>query len=144
MSYGGTYNNNNCSNPHKLIWLQILSVGKNKKAYNLSTAEDLSSFGYFQRSTVREHLVFAARTSSERCQPASRITISLKIVPISCHVYRNSDGLCAIAMTDQQYSDRVAHSLLTKMIMKFEQKFGNQWRNVTKDQSLTFEVLNQV
>jgi synaptobrevin family protein YKT6 len=139
MSYGPTAP----ANPHKLIWLQIFACNS-QKAYSVSTAEDLSSFGYFQRSTVREHLMFASRTSAERCQMGSRVTIALKEVPVSCHVLRKSDGLCAVAMTDQQYSDRVAHSMLTKLLFTFEKQFGNIWKKVASDQTFIFHSIQKL
>ena len=117
------------NNSHKLIWLQVLAAN-NKKAYNLCTAEDLLSFGYFQRSTAREHLVFASRTSSERCPKGSRVTIALKEVPFTLHVYRRVDGLCGVTITDQAYSERVAQTLITKLLSGFEKKHGNNWKKM--------------
>jgi len=130
-------------NPHKLIWLQVMSA-KDKKAYSLCTAEDLSSFGYFQRSSVREHLVFASRTSSERCPKGSRVTISLKEVPYILHVYRRVDGLVGIAITDQAYSERVAQTLVTKLTSGFEKKFGNNWKKCNKDEPLQYPQINEL
>eukprot|EP00483_Globobulimina_turgida_P004615 UN04624 len=126
---------------HKLIWLQVMSV-KDKKAYSLVTAEDLSSFGYFQRYSVREHLVFASRTSSERCPKGSRVTISLKEVPYILHVYRRVDGLCGIAITDQAYSERVAQTLVTKLTSGFEKKYGNNWKKVNNDEKMSYPQIN--
>ena len=131
------------ANAHKLIWLQVMSA-KDKKAYGLVTAEDLSSFGYFQRSSVREHLVFASRTSAERCQKGSRVTISLKEVPYILHVYRRVDGLTGVAITDQAYSERVAQTLVTKLTSGFEKKFGNQWKKVQKDEVYNYPECQQL
>ena len=130
-------------NNHKLIWLQVLAAN-NKKAYSLATAEDLFSFGYFQRSTAREHLVFASRTSSERCIKGSRVTIALKEVPFTLHVYRRLDGLCGVAITDQRYSERVAQTLITKLISGFEKKHGSNWTKVNGDQSFAYPQINDL
>eukprot|EP01083_Nonionella_stella_P252908 870859_1 len=124
-------------NNHKLIWLQVLACN-DKKAHQLVTAEDLYSFGYFQRSTVREHLVFASRTTAERTPKGSRVTISLKEVPYTLHVYRRVDGLTGVAITDQAYSERVAQTLVTKLSSGFEKKFGNQWKKVNRDESFNY------
>eukprot|EP00484_Ammonia_sp_Unknown_P014803 CAMPEP_0197072902 /NCGR_PEP_ID=MMETSP1384-20130603/210331_1 /TAXON_ID=29189 /ORGANISM="Ammonia sp." /LENGTH=208 /DNA_ID=CAMNT_0042511723 /DNA_START=93 /DNA_END=719 /DNA_ORIENTATION=+ len=131
------------ANPHKLIWLQVMAA-TDKKAYSLCTAEDLSSFGYFQRSSVREHLVFASRTSAERCPKGSRVTISLKEVPYILHVYRRVDGLCGIAITDQAYSERVAQTLVTKLTAGFEKQFGNNWKKVAQDEVFNYPQINQL
>ena len=130
-------------NSHKLIWLQVMAT-KDKKGYSLSTAEDLSSFGYFQRGSVREHLVFASRTSAERCQKGSRVTISLKEVPYILHVYRRVDGLTGIAITDQAYSERVAQTLVTKLTSGFEQKYGNSWKKVQKDEAMSYPPISEL
>jgi hypothetical protein len=37
-----------------------------------------------------------------------------------CHVYVRLDGLAAVAITDKEYPDRVAHTLLQKMLNEFE------------------------
>eukprot|EP01083_Nonionella_stella_P033182 90838_1 len=124
-------------NKHKLIWLQVMSA-QDKKAYQLATAEDLSSFGYFQRGSVREHLIFASRTTAERTPKGSRVTISLKEVPYILHVYRRVDGLCGIAITDQAYSERVAQTLVTKLTSGFEKKYGNNWKKANKDEEFNY------
>mmetsp|Transcript_52195 Transcript_52195/g.46876 ORF Transcript_52195/g.46876 Transcript_52195/m.46876 type:complete len:209 (-) Transcript_52195:437-1063(-) len=131
------------ANSHKLIWLQCMSA-KDKKAYSLCTAEDLSSFGYFQRGQVRQHLVFASRTSAERCQKGSRVTISLKEVPYVLHVYRRVDGLTGVAITDQAYSERVAQTLVTKLTSGFEQKYGNSWKKVQKDEVMNYPPISDL
>eukprot|EP01084_Bolivina_argentea_P247595 414204_1 len=102
-------------------------AGNGKQAYSMTVSEDLSSFGYFQRSSVREHLMFASRTSAERCEKGSRVTISLKEVPYTLHVYRRVDGLTGVAVTDQNYPERVAQTLISKLLGQFEKKYGNNW-----------------
>jgi len=130
-------------NQHKLIWLQVLAANT-KKAHKLCQAEDLSSFGYFQRSTVREHLVFAARTSSERTEKGSRIKIALKEVPFNLHIYRRVDGLTGVAITDQNYPERVAQTLITKLTSAFEKQHGNNWKKANKDETLQFPQIDSL
>ena len=93
---------------------------------------------YFQRSTVREHLVFASRTTAARCPKGSRITIKLKEVPYQCHCYRRVDGLTGIVVSDNEYQERVAHSLIAKLLKEFENKFANQWNKVKSDTDMDF------
>jgi len=122
----------------KLIWLQIYSAS-DKESYSLVLSEDLSAFGYFQRSTVREHLVFASRTSCTRCPQGTRITIALKEVPYKCHCYRKINGLAGIVISDNEYPDRVAHSLVSRVLSEFEKKFQNDtWNKVEKDENFDF------
>jgi synaptobrevin family protein YKT6 len=123
----------------KLIWLQLFNVQEND-AYSLCICEDLYSFGYFQRSTVREHLIFASRTSSSRCPKGNHITITLKEVPYKCHVYRRNDGLCGIVISDNEYPERVAHTLISKMLNDFDKCYNIQeWKLINKDSNDKFE-----
>ena len=131
------------ANQHKLIWLQVLAAN-NKKAHRLCTSEDLSSFGYFQRSMVREHLIFATRTSSERCEKGSRVKIALKEVPYNLHVYRRVDGLTGVAITDQGYPERVAQTLITKLTSGFEKKYGNNWKKTQKDEAMQYPQIESL
>jgi hypothetical protein len=41
----------------------------------LANAQDLSAFGYFQRSTVKEMLLFVSRTIVKRTQPGQRQSV---------------------------------------------------------------------
>jgi len=41
----------------------------------LGSAQDLSNFGYFERGTVREMLVFVSRTIVKRTQPGQRQSV---------------------------------------------------------------------
>jgi len=124
----------------KLIWLQIFFVPK-ENAYSLCNAEDLSGFSFWQRSTVREHLIFASRISAARCPEGSRLTVSLKEVPFNCHVFRRTNGLTGIAMTDNEYPERVAHSLISKFLNEFEKSVKGNWKSITKDENFTFGKL---
>jgi len=124
----------------KLIWLQVFYVPKDD-AFSLSNAEDLSSFSMWQRSTVREHLRFASRTSAARCPQGTRITISLKEVPFKCHVFRQTDGVTGIAVADNDYPERVAHSLVTKFLGEFAKAYKGNWKSVEKDEDFSFGKL---
>lgn len=126
----------------KLIWLQIFFVPK-ENAFSLANAEDLSSFSFWQRSTVREHLIFLSRTSAARCPEGSQLTVALKEVPFNCHMFRRSNGLTGIAVTDNEYPERVAHSLILKFLNEFEKSVKGNWKSVTKDQNFTFEKLRE-
>lgn len=46
------------------------------------------------------------------------------------------NGLAAVVVTDKEYPERVAFSLLGKVIVEFESEFGQAWRDVAQDQNL--------
>ena len=49
--------------------------GEANDPHCLANATNLDSFGYFQRSTVREMLVFVSRTIVKRTQPGQRQSV---------------------------------------------------------------------
>eukprot|EP01084_Bolivina_argentea_P169426 293715_1 len=130
-----------------LIWLQILFADPKKKntAYSLCIAEDLSSFGYFQRGTVREHLTFASRTASSRCEKGSRVTINLNQTSHMLHLYKRTDGLTCVVITDQQYpSNIVQSSIISKLLQQFSDQYTITNMNIQSDMQLKFNYINQL
>ena len=133
------------SNNHKVLWLQLLATNNNEnKAYLLCNAEDLSAWSYYQRTPLRQSFVFAARTSSERCPKGSRVTITLKEVTSKLHVYCRRDGLCGVAITNEEYPERVIQSLLTKLTCGFDEKYAKSWIKCEKDTSFEYAVMDDL
>ena len=59
----------------KLYSVSILYRNQQGTAQLLKAAYDLSSFGFFQRSSVQEFMTFTAKIITERTQPASRQSV---------------------------------------------------------------------
>ena len=59
----------------KLSALAILKWNGEQEANLLGMAADLSSYGFFQRTPVRELMTFAARTVAKRTQPGQRQSV---------------------------------------------------------------------
>ena len=60
----------------KLTAIGLLkSNGPDKQATLLGIEADLSTFGFFQRGTVREMLTFVSRTAAQRTLPGQRQTV---------------------------------------------------------------------
>ncbi|RYR30441.1 hypothetical protein Ahy_B01g055213 [Arachis hypogaea] len=77
----------------------------------LANATDVSQFGYFQRSSVREFIVFIARTVAKRTPQGQRQSVQHEEYKV--HAY-NRNGLCALGVMDDHYPVRSAFSLLNK------------------------------
>ena len=130
---------------HKLILLNIMVCNdKDKKAYSLSRALDLSSFNWLMQGQAKQYIIFSARTASERVQNGSRVSVALEKIPYTIHTYKRVDGLCGIAITDQDYSHRVAHSVITTMLIDFEKQFGNVWKKETQDKQYNFKLIDKL
>ncbi|TRY88145.1 hypothetical protein DNTS_029451 [Danionella cerebrum] len=76
----------------KLYSLSVLHKGSTK-ANLLKAAYDLSSFSFFQRSSVQEFMTFTKYL---------------------CHVYVRNDNLGGVVIADSEYPSRVCFTLLDK------------------------------
>ena len=85
--------------------------------HTLKTAHDLSSFSFFQRSSVQEFMNFTAKIMTERTQIGDRQSVTEG--DYKCHVYIRPDCLVGVCLTDHEYPHRVAHTLLTKVLEDF-------------------------
>ncbi|PVU94955.1 hypothetical protein BB561_002138 [Smittium simulii] len=93
-----------------------------KPATLLSKASDLSSFSFFQRSSIQDFLCFFATTIAERTQPGQRQGIEENSKP---------DGLAGTVITDQEYPSRVALSLANKIMDEFSLLYNqSQWASM--------------
>jgi synaptobrevin family protein YKT6 len=104
----------------------------------LCSTSDLTSFGYFSRGTIAEHLRFAGRTVVGRTKPGSRQTVGLKDNPFVVHSYVRHDNLAGCIISDEDYPQRVAFTLLNKFMMDYESEAksnGIDWTNQTADNS---------
>ncbi|KAB5591163.1 Synaptobrevin [Ceratobasidium theobromae] len=89
------------------------------KATSLVSATDLSTFSFYQRSSVSEFLSFFSGTVAERTPAGQRQSIQEK--SYTFHVYNRGgdESLVGVMITDEEYPVRPAFSLLTKMLDEF-------------------------
>jgi len=105
----------------------------------LGLAADLSGFGYFQRSSVREMLAFTARTIVQRTQPGQRQTV--KQEDYYCHTHVKDSGIAGVAITDSDYPPIAAFGVVGKAIEEFTAQANETWRTVTADGTVANQVL---
>ena len=106
----------------------------------LVQACELSSFGFFQRGSVREMITFFSKTICKRTPPGQRQTVENQEYLV--HVFMRSDGLCACATVDKEYPPRVAFSLLSKILEDFDSQVSN-WRTQTVSESISWPPLDE-
>lgn len=114
----------------KLTAVSILKWNGEKDAFLLGIAADLSSFGFFQRSTVKEMLTFLSRTVAKRTQPGQRQSVQQE--EYYAHIY-NRDGLVGIAIVDKDYPARAAFGVVNKMLDDFSESSQERWRSIQAD-----------
>jgi len=88
---------------------------------------------------------FASKTIVERTQPAMRQ--SVKQEAYMCHVYVRTDNLSGVLIADHEYPQRVAHTLISKVLDDFTEKVPvDQWpigNEATIDFTLLPSYLNK-
>ncbi|GLI59891.1 hypothetical protein VaNZ11_001929 [Volvox africanus] len=107
----------------------------------IGMATDVSNFGYFQRGTVREGIMFIARTIAQRTQPGMRQTV--KNEEYLCHVHVKDTGLAGIVVADAEYPTTAAFSVIGKVLDDFMQQHGqdDSWRTLEADGTLANPLL---
>ncbi|KAL0024587.1 hypothetical protein WJX77_000587 [Trebouxia sp. C0004] len=103
------------------------------------TSEDLSSFGFFQRNTVKEMLTFLSRTVAKRTQPGQRQSVQQE--EYYAHIY-NRDGLVGIAIVDKDYPARAAFGVVNKILDDFSEISQQRWRSIQADSTDAQPVLD--
>lgn len=121
-----------------LLVLKISSTDEDPVV--LANASDVSHFGYFQRSSVKEFLVFVSRTVAKRTQPGQRQSVQHEEYKV--HSY-NRGGLCVIGFMDDHYPVRSAFSLLNQVLDEYQKSFGESWRNVRADSTQPWPYLSE-
>lgn len=123
----------------KLTAVTILKWNGEKDAYLLGIAADLSSFGFFQRGTVKEMLTFLSRTVAKRTQPGQRQSVQQE--EYYAHIY-NRDGLVGIAIVDKDYPARAAFGVVNKILDDFSESSQQRWRSLQADSTDAQPVLD--
>jgi synaptobrevin family protein YKT6 len=100
----------------KLFSLLVYYKGE-PSPHMLKAAHDLSSFSFFQRSSVQEFMTFTAKILTERTNIGDRQSVTEG--EYMCHVFVRSDGLTGVCLSDHEYPPRVAHTLVTKVMEDF-------------------------
>ncbi|CAB5183355.1 unnamed protein product [Rhizophagus irregularis] len=116
----------------KIYSVSIYSRDSNEETIRLAAEYDLSSFGFFQRSTVQDIIMVISKTIAERTSPGQRQRVEEQ--PYVGYVYARSDiHLTGVIVTDEEYPQRVSFSVLNKILDEFLIKFPpNDWSKPDK------------
>ncbi|KAG0237470.1 synaptobrevin-like protein ykt6 [Mortierella sp. GBAus27b] len=113
-----------------------------KPAKAIVEAKELSSFGFFQRSSIGEFMTFMAQTISEKTQPGQRQSIEQgEGSNYVGHVYARAEGVAGVVVTDKEYPTRVAFGLLNKVMDEFITKNPN--KSLWTQEQVSFPELQQ-
>ncbi|KAH8155273.1 uncharacterized protein LAJ45_00283 [Morchella importuna] len=81
--------------------------------FELCSQTDLSSFGYFQQTPVSEFMSLFARAIAESKDLTPRQEVAEQSYVF--YVYKRSEGIVSVVITDQEYPKQVAHKLLSQV-----------------------------
>ena len=128
--------------PMKLYGLSVFSNQPNtgKGVIVLTECMELSSFGFFQRGTVKEMITFFTKTIAERTPAGTRQSVQKEEYFI--HTYMRADGLCCTATCDAEYPQRVAFSLLTKILDDYDAA-NKGWQKMIEPNSIVWAPLEE-
>eukprot|EP00300_Choanocystis_sp_HF-7_P025951 c2833_g1_i1.p1 GENE.c2833_g1_i1~~c2833_g1_i1.p1 ORF type:complete len:218 (+),score=38.73 c2833_g1_i1:1-654(+) len=121
------------------------SNGFRNEPFLLSVCHDMSSFSFWERSTVKEFAAFGCRTVVGRTNPGDRQSV---IQPKNdalddeyvCHCRVRPDLLACAVITDIGYNGRVAFALVDKALAEFEAAVTT-WESATADNSVSVAAL---
>eukprot|EP01041_Mallomonas_annulata_P008976 gene8976-18574_t len=124
----------------KIIAIGILRYNSDcEEAVMLVQACELSSFGFFQRGSVKEMVTFFSKTISKRTPPGQRQSVQNQDYFV--HVFMRTDGLCGCVTCDSEYPPRVAFSLLTKLLDDFSIQTPS-WRTEKRNEAIAWSPLD--
>lgn len=120
----------------------ILILNQDADPVICSSAIDVSSFGYFQRSSAQEFIIFLARTIAKRVTPGSKMQINQDAHVAFSHAAL--DGVVAIAVCDNEYNPRVAFTMLAQVMGDFQATFRGKYQlKGQKDNFLQWDELHK-
>src|SRR6266567_1885333 len=101
-----------------MVRLYSVSIIKNSKI--VDSAFELSDFGFFKRSTIKELCLFASIESAKRTLPGQ--TTSLEYQSMMCYTYVNS-VLAVSCLSDADYPSRIIHQFLHEALISTDELF---------------------
>ena len=102
----------------RLISLHVFRW-QEKGAVHLCSEMDLSFLYFYQRGMAKEHVNFNSRLISTKCPPGNKLDVTLEQDIGVCYCWTTTDGISATAITNKEYPERGAFTLLYELIMAF-------------------------
>jgi len=106
----------------KIFSLSVILTPQSGPSIILASADDLSSFSFYQKGSVREFMSFFSRTVAERTSHGQRQSVQENNYTVHAYNRGGTEQLSAVVITDQEYPVRPAFSLLAKLLDDFTVK----------------------
>ncbi|CAD6578541.1 MAG: palmitoyltransferase [Cyphobasidiales sp. Tagirdzhanova-0007] len=111
----------------KVLHIQVFSKSyEANSSIPLAHASDLSSFSFYQKTSIQEFLNFFSATVSNKTQAGQRQSIKEQAYTFHVYCIPNSGDLAGVIVTDDEYPVRVAFGLLNKITDEFQESFPKE------------------
>lgn len=124
----------------KITSILLLKTAGDSEPILLGNASDLSNFGYFQRASVKEVIIFVGRTIAKRTPPGRRQSVEHEEYLVHCY---NRNGLCGLVFANNAYPTRSAFSVINKVLDEYVQAKGDSWQYMQADSKEPFVKLEE-
>ncbi|KAL9658167.1 hypothetical protein ABK040_013079 [Willaertia magna] len=125
------------------------------KTFLIYQTSDLSSFSFFQRSTIREYITFISRILAERNNQGLRQQINPSTTTstsdnnnysnILCYIqHRLQSNLNICIITDPNYPSKIIFSLMYKILLEIEKKYSNKILQSLIQQDCQLQDCNEI
>ena len=101
---------------------------KTQKVQLYTKVRDLSSFGYLQRSSVRDLTKFVSRVALSSLEQGTRCSITEKNQMVHILVSPN-EKFAVYVFATLDYPKRLAYKVLHKTLELFENNVGSGWKD---------------
>jgi len=108
----------------------------------VAASYELSNLSFWQKGSAKEVFLFISREVTKRSKIGERNSILHK--EHLCHCYVQSDGLACAIVTDEEYPQRVAFSLLLKCMEIVKSTSNLNWQTLTADRNATVPNLDEI
>ncbi|SPJ11970.1 SNARE protein, putative [Plasmodium sp. DRC-Itaito] len=126
--------NNENSKKIALYSILIYKYDSSNQPIFLTSALDLSSFPFFHRSSLKEHIYFHSRLVCGRTQKGTREVIELESGIGHLHIYTNKENnISVLVLSTSSYPLRIAFSLIDLTHKLFAQKCRGMYEHVRQD-----------
>mmetsp|Transcript_44813 Transcript_44813/g.106374 ORF Transcript_44813/g.106374 Transcript_44813/m.106374 type:complete len:201 (+) Transcript_44813:95-697(+) len=120
----------------KLLSLIIYKY-KEDSSVELMSCYELSSFSFFHKGPIKEHIKFHSRLIVTRSGIGKRQCTDFDQNLGKCYSWVNAEGLGAAVLVDNEYPMRVAFTLVSEALRLFQEKMKGKWEDAKNDMTLT-------
>lgn len=128
----------------KVLSLTIANIGNRLAPVVLSTEYNLGDFSFLIRQNVKEIISFAAVQVLSR-GPSGADRYSVRYKEYNCHVLTLPHNLGVVAVTDEDYPQRLAFRLLQEAGTAFSEKYPHQkWNTAQVNDKFQVDAISKL